>query len=370
MSPDTTQPPPSQGEQQQQPVASKRWIIVLNPGAGGGGVDHENELRELVAQHPHLEALWLIEQEPEQIVAQLKKMLAEEPALAGVAAAGGDGTVMQVIDVLMGRDDAQRPALGILPVGTGNLLAKSLLIPLTMPEAVALLDSGSPYGMDVACANHHHFALVAGAGVDAAIMRETTREKKRRWGPLAYFITGMQYIFGPGKHKTRFHITLDGDRSIRTKGAGVLVINRNGFMNSLINVGPMGPLNPGLLDICVLRAGNWLQAIPMLVRLFTADYRDPAMDHYQAKEVRVVARPQVSVQTDGDVTTTTPLQIYMLPNALKVMVPQAVLDQAKDPEEDKSFSFGRLLGQALGVETHLVQAHDDMEEAQAKSTSK
>ncbi len=236
-----------------------------------------------------------------------------------VVAVGGDGAVLQVVNAL-----ADTPvALGIIPMGTGNLLAGNLRIPHRLDRAVTVLVCGRHRRIDLGRVTvggkDRDFAVACGVGFDARVMQATGTAEKRRLGKLAYVVRAI----GQARHvrDVKHEITLDGAHST-TEATQVFIANF-GQMGSLIK--PRREIQPddGLLDVIVVRApGPLLGLLAGLEALWQRDLGMSAAGHViraQAREVRIETTPERLVETDGSVVGTTPIVVSIRPGALTVI---------------------------------------------------
>jgi len=239
-----------------------------------------------------------------------------------VVAVGGDGAVLQVATALAETE----VALGIIPTGTGNLLAGNLRIPGDRKAAVRVLLTGRRRRIDLGRVTvdgvDHDFAVACGVGFDAKVMDATGTSQKLRWGKLAYLANA----FGQTQsiHNAPHAITLDGVRS-ETEAAQVFVAN---FGRMLPVVAPRRQVrgDDGLLDVIVVRASG---PLPGLLAgweaLMQKDLGESSGGHVfraQAREIRIETDPPRLVETDGSVVGRTPLVASIRPAALIVMVPR------------------------------------------------
>jgi diacylglycerol kinase family enzyme len=205
------------------------------------------------------EPLWLETTEEEEGQAQTRQALEQGATL--VVAAGGDGTVRAVAEALRGSD----ASLGILPSGTGNLLARNLDLPLTdLDEACTIAFAGEDRPIDIGIASltradgddsEHAFLVMAGLGIDAAMIANTKSTLKRRFGWLAYVESGFRSL--PKTTKVRVGYTLDGAEERSALVSTILVANC-GTLPGAIELIPDVLVDDGKLDIAVLQPKSWL----------------------------------------------------------------------------------------------------------------
>ncbi len=200
------------------------------------------------------DVLWLSTTADEVGQAQTRRALARGATL--VVAAGGDGTVRAVAEALRDTD----ASLGILPSGTGNLLARNLNLPLTdLDEACTIAFAGDDRAIDIGLAAitradgenaEHAFLVMAGLGIDAAMMAKTRPALKRRFGWLAYVDAGFRAL--PETSKVRLGIALDGDEERSAHVSTILVANC-GSLPGAIELIPDAILDDGKLDIALIQ---------------------------------------------------------------------------------------------------------------------
>jgi YegS/Rv2252/BmrU family lipid kinase len=240
-----------------------------------------------------------------------------------VVIVGGDGAVLQVVPALA---DTQ-VALGIIPTGTGNLLAGNLGIPRGIAEAARTIVSGRHRRIDLGRVTvdgaTYDFSVACGVGFDAQVMDKTGPDQKRRWGRLAYLANAVRQTGGISN--VPHEITLDGVRTT-TEGAQVFIAN---FGRMFAGVAPRRAMLPddGLLDVIVVRASGPLRGLLSgWEALRQKDLGESPEGHVfraQAREVRIETTPSRLVEVDGTVVGRTPIVVSIVPSALTVIVPPA-----------------------------------------------
>ena len=227
--------------------------------------------------------------------------------------AGGDGTVNEVASALVGTD----VPLGIIPMGSGNGLARSLGVPKNIDGACALITRGSVSSIDVGRANDRYFFLVAGVGFDAVVGRRF--EESARRGPLPYFFLGAkEYLtYRPAHLKINFDC-----RSLDSYPFLVAVANGPQYGNNAI-VAPDAKLNDGLLDICIIHKLPVLQLFSALPKLFNGRLKNySGAEFYQSKNVTLERNCDDYLNLDGEtVLEKAVVNISIMPKSLKVVAP-------------------------------------------------
>jgi len=233
-----------------------------------------------------------------------------------VVACGGDGTVNAVAEALA---DTGVP-LGVLPLGTGNLLAANLDIPHRLEEAVAVLVHGTDRRIDLGGAGERVFVGMAGLGLDAAMIADTSEPLKARLGWPAYVPSIFRHLRDRGE---RITLRLDGRRA-RHSRVRALVIGNVGRLPVGIELLPDARPDDGALDVVVLeprgRLTGWIGvALRLLLR------RDgPPISRYRARAVEARTRRPVAIELDGDpFCTARVFSVHVRPGALVVRTPAA-----------------------------------------------
>lgn len=243
-----------------------------------------------------------------------------------VLVCGGDGTVRAVAQALVGT----RVAMGLVPVGTGNLLVKTLGTPLDIAAATRVALTGDDRAIDVGLVRvdgadeEHVFLVMAGTGFDAAIMENTPERLKGRVGPLAYVISGLKAMRG---RRTRVTLQFDDGPPLRRRTRTVLVGNSGTLLGGLVLM-PAAALDDGVLDIVNLAPKGMAGWVAVALRVITRKSRGhERVEHWQAKKIVIMADvPQLS-QIDGDpIGEATELAMRVEPGALVVRVPDSAPD--------------------------------------------
>lgn len=238
-----------------------------------------------------------------------------------VVAAGGDGTIAEVITGLAGSE----VPLGIIPLGTGNQLAANLGLPADVERAVEVAVRGRAAPMDIGqLGGGRFFALMAGAGWDAEVMATCTRELKDRWGFGAYLFAGLRKAATPPS--AEYRIQVDGEE-LRVRAASVLIANAGNLFHSMfpleVQIAPDASFHDGLLDVCIFAPRSLTDVAAVLWRVASRQHRgDERMIYLQARSIRVESDPPVITQVDGDCIGDTPLEARVVPGGVRVLLPR------------------------------------------------
>jgi diacylglycerol kinase (ATP) len=290
-------------------------LVILNPSAAAAV--RESVLRAL-AQHLPAAGIEYTVHEPRRgdLFGEIVRTRLRE-GFDTVIAAGGDGTVSAVVDGLVGSE----VPLGIIPTGTTNLVARELNIPLTPPEAAALIAARPRLRrIDAMRIGSRVYVLVAGIGISASVAGGTTRSNKRRFGPVAYLGAAILKMFTfRARH---LEVAVDGV-SRKHHAVEVAIANCGILAKMLFPAGPDIHVDDGHLDVWILDTRTLLDYPRYLFRILARRPGHPRAHFIKAEKIISVrsAKP-LPVQADGDVIGTTPIEIEVLPGAVGVFVPE------------------------------------------------
>jgi diacylglycerol kinase (ATP) len=245
--------------------------------------------------------------------------LAREAVADGVdavLAAGGDGTINEVIQSLAGGETA----LGYLPSGTVNIWARELGIPLTPDGAAQAIVSGRTTTVDLGRVNERYFLLMAGLGFDAEVVKRAHRLErfKPRFGVLPYVAAGLT----AAALYRGIDVELRYDGNIRRLQALMVVIGNTRLYGGRYHFTPRAVANDGWLDLCIVKGRGQLQfARQSLPLLLSGSIHYSDVECMRVRELAVRSDPPVPYQLDGELCGHTPLQVSVAPKALRVIVP-------------------------------------------------
>jgi YegS/Rv2252/BmrU family lipid kinase len=231
-----------------------------------------------------------------------------------VVVAGGDGTIHAALPALIDRG----VPLVILPVGSVNVLARDLGIPTALDTAIRVAERGQERQIDLGYANGRPFALMAGIGFDAEVVRSVAPDLKNLIGSLAYVARGLQVL--ASYPQTRFHIEANGEE---VEAAGWLAVVANASRYTYHwRLAPDARIDDGWLDLCFFASESALQTAGQVVAVLGGQHSSHlGVRHLRAKRFRFHCEPDVAVQLDGDPAGSTPVEVTVAPGALTVMVP-------------------------------------------------
>ena len=295
-----------------------RTCVIFNPAARGNKARHfRRHLHELAGG---------IAFKATASAGDARRLAAEavQEGYELIVAAGGDGTVNEVLnglgDIPQGFENVR---FGLLPLGTINVLARELKIPLKLEAAWDVLQSGQERRIDLPCAAfqlgnkrvQRYFIQLAGAGLDARAIELTDWRWKKAAGPLAYVLAGLKAL---REKKPAITLQVNG---LTVRGELILIGNGKLYGGSF-NIFPKARLDDGRLDLCVLaRAGfkNLLRFAPSV--LLTGEVPERLVQRFTADTFELSADQPAALELDGEWAGNLPATVTVEPGKLRLAVP-------------------------------------------------
>ena len=241
-----------------------------------------------------------------------------------VAAAGGDGTLNEVLNGIVDAPKGfERARLGVLPLGTVNVFAREVQIPLKLERAWETLRTGRETLIDLGVVDFQEngvparrcFAQLAGAGLDARAIELVDWRLKKKIGPLAYVVAGLKALM---EGQTKINVT-----NGKAEGAGELVLIGNGSLyGGEFRIFPPADMRDGLLDACVFSKVNWMTLFRCAPRLLIkGTLPRAATANYRSESLTLTSESRVPFEVDGEFAGYLPATFSMRRMQLRVMVP-------------------------------------------------
>ena len=241
-----------------------------------------------------------------------------------VVAAGGDGTVNEVANGLVGSP----VKLAIIPVGTANVFALETGIPSDPVAATDIILQGISKSITLGHITYRdttandsresYFLMMAGIGFDAQVLKEIKRENINRWGKGAYFVTALNLLF---QYKSP-PLTITIDKREQVKGYSALVSNGK-YYGGKFTIAPKASISDSLLDLCIIKRKGSLGVIKTALEVFLGKHTTgDDIDYCKVKTIEIDSPVQVYVQADGDFLGTVPIGLSAREKALSVIVPE------------------------------------------------
>ena len=297
----------------------KRCAVIVNPARVTDWTTFRRHVEYEVKTRGWQRPLWLetTEEDPGRAMAQR----AIEEGVDLVLGAGGDGTIRVVCSALAGTGIP----FGLIPAGTGNLLAKNLGIPLDEAAALNVAFDGLDKPIDLVKVTFDdqasdHFAVMAGIGLDAVIMQGTNPDLKKAVGSAAYFLSAAQNAKHPALNTT---IEVDDGAPMKRR-AHLIVIGNVGYLQANIQLIPDAKADDGLLDVVIASPRGIRDWVRLTTRVLIRQRRlDDQLDRLTGQRVKITVDRPDQYQMDGDtVGECTSLLAEVQPGALLLRIPR------------------------------------------------
>jgi YegS/Rv2252/BmrU family lipid kinase len=286
--------------------------VVVNPTKLDDDEGFRKAVRLVMDEHGWDEPLWL-ETAPEDP----GRGQAESAVSAGVdlvLACGGDGTVTACAEGVTGTG----VPLAIIPMGTGNLLARNIGLPMGLDEALAVALGGAQRPIDAGLVNGAMFVVMAGLGLDARMLDGTSEPLKKRLGWLAYAISAVRHL---GDRPMRVAISADGGRRRRMRASAVIVGNV-GWLRGGLPLLPDARPDDGMLDAVVLIAGGLLRWPAVAADILLRRQAHGRIYRVQFTELKLTLDQEQPWELDGEIMgSTRQLTVVAQPGGLLLRMP-------------------------------------------------
>jgi len=289
---------------------SKRVRLILNGKVAGNAALRAAVARQRAAGH-HIEVRVTWER------GDARRFVSETDTTDLLIAAGGDGTLNEVIHGLMDLSKPMRPILGIVPLGTANDFAIGCGIPLNPARALALCMRGEEVPIDVGKANNHWFINAASSGFGAEITATTSPELKRLLGPAAYTLMAAILAINIREYQGRLSLP---DREII--GSGPVAIVGNGRQTGGgIQVAPRARIDDGLLDVLVIRQISPAALLTAARELQQLPADGEYISYWQTPWLEMHPERPIPVNLDGEPLRFSTVRYEVVPKAIQLIVP-------------------------------------------------
>ena len=289
-----------------------RAAVVVNPTKPDDDEAFRKSVGQVMDDHGWDEPLWL-ETTPEDP----GRGQAESAVSAGadlVLACGGDGTVTACAEGVAGTGTP----LGIIPMGTGNLLARNMGLPMGMDEALAVALGGVQQPIDAGRVNGTLFVVMAGLGLDAQMLSGTSDPLKKRLGWFAYAISAARHL---GDRPVRVTVSADGGRRRRMR-ASALIVGNVGWLRGGLPLLPDARPDDGMLDAVVLIAGGPARWLAVAAAILLHRPADGKIYRVRFAELEVSLDQEQPWEVDGEVMgSSRRLTVVAQPGALLLRMP-------------------------------------------------
>jgi YegS/Rv2252/BmrU family lipid kinase len=286
-----------------------RALLLLNPGARRGGEGGEEIVARLqrLGLDPVVEVTEAAGAVPDQIRRHLDRV-------DRVVVAGGDGTLHQVLQGLIGTG----LPLGILPLGTANNLARTLGIPEELDRACELVAQGHRRRIDLGKVNDRYFFTTASLGLSVRITAELSAEAKRRWGPAAYALATLRVLRGIRP----FHAEISWPGGRRRSRTVQIVVGNGRYYGAALPVAADAAIDDARLDLYSLEVRHWWELLALAPALRRGRHGEKrSVEVLRATEFHITTRRSRPIDVDGEIGAHTPATLVVIPGALEVFAP-------------------------------------------------
>ncbi|MFF2447061.1 diacylglycerol kinase [Neobacillus sp. NPDC058068] len=235
-----------------------------------------------------------------------------------VIAAGGDGTIHEVVNGLA--DQEYRPKLGIIPTGTTNDFARALHIPRDVSTAVNIITKGELIPVDIGRINDKYFINIAGGGKITELTYEVPSKLKTMLGQLAYYLKGMEML--PSIKASHLRIEYDG--KLFEGEAMMFLVGLTNSIGGFERLAPDASINDGLFSLLILKKVNLAEFIRIATLAVRGEHvNDQNVIYTQANRIKVYSSEKVQLNLDGEFGGLLPAEFENLYRHLEVFVPLA-----------------------------------------------
>jgi len=238
-----------------------------------------------------------------------------------VIAAGGDGTLNEVVNGIATPRCARAVCIGVVPLGTGNDFARSLGLPATLDENIDILRAKQTASIDLVRVRSDHtryFVNVSTGGFSGLVDEKLTPEIKRAWGPLAYVRSAAAAL--PELHAYRTTVVLDGAERLSIDLYNVIIANGR-FVAAGLPIAPNADPSDGLLDLVLIPKRPKPEMALLVTEIVLGKHlSNNALIFRRAKKIAVQSRPGMWFNVDGELVGNAPALFQVVPRALNFVV--------------------------------------------------
>jgi diacylglycerol kinase (ATP) len=297
-------------------------VVIVNPNAGGG-----TALEELRSHIDELSGFEIRETRKAGDALRLARQAADE-GVARVVAAGGDGTLNEVIN---GLAPDFRPVVGLIPLGTGNDFCRIAGIPGPVAEAMDVLESGAARRIDVVRmtagddGDERWFVNVSAGGFSGEVSESNSTEVKASWGPLSYLVSALDVASELTSYRTRltFDRGRDHEATVELELINLVVANGS-HAASGVEVAPGARLDDGLFDVVLIKNAPMASLSILAGKIGMGLHREDDLVVYRrAERLDVESSPPFDVNADGELVGSSPVAYEIFPGAVQLAAPPA-----------------------------------------------
>lgn len=235
-----------------------------------------------------------------------------------VVSVGGDGTVNEIISGFVEKK-LQTP-LAILPGGTVNDFANHLHLPQSTKKFIQMIQNMKTMKVDVGKVNQQYFANVIAGGMFSDISFQVSKAEKEKFGPLAYYVSGIRQL--PIQLATNLHLKITTEKEEFEEEARLFMITNTSQVGGFKGITPYANIQDGELDLIIIRKCSPTDMISIL-KDYKLNHHDtnPYIHYIQAKKMTIQCQEDIIYDIDGEEGTTFPIHVSVIHKALNIIVP-------------------------------------------------
>ncbi len=314
--------------------------LIANPASGQGNPDKRREQLQTTAK-----SLGWIGRYCETTEKESTQTLVKEEIKRGVkhiVVCGEDGTAMEAISMIINKN----VTLGIVPLGTANILARSLSLPLSLKEALKTALLGNPKQIDIGKVNNHYFSILAGIGLMGDMMQSTTREDKNKLSIFAYILSALKNL---NNKSSLFKVALDNKKPFTVRAKAVLVSNIGALIKG-VEIVPEADPQSGVLTIGIIKTrslASWISVITNTI--FKQADKSTYYDKYIAKKIKItLLHEKRAYQCDGEYfPPTNSLSVEIIPKAVTILTSPEIITKPQKEKKVLLFDFDGTLADSF-----------------------
>ena len=236
-----------------------------------------------------------------------------------VVSVGGDGTVNEIINGFI-ENHLQTP-LAILPGGTVNDFANHLHLPHDTDDFIQMIEDFQTMKVDIGKVNEHYFANVIAGGMFSDISFQVSKADKERFGPLAYYISGIRQL--PTQLHTSLHLKITADDQTFEEDAKLFIITNTSQVGGFKDITPHANVQDGQLDLLIIKNCSTTDLISLFKDYkLNSHEKSPFITYVQAKELTIECDKDIIYDVDGEKGTTFPIHVSVKKQSLCVIIPK------------------------------------------------
>jgi YegS/Rv2252/BmrU family lipid kinase len=293
-------------------MSRKKYVLVVNLKSRKSRLTIDKFIKEFENRKEKIEILKV--KDPKNLKSNFRKALAMKPDV--IVLGGGDGTLISGIEYLAKK--GYDKDIGLLPLGTANYLARNLNIPLTVSESVETLLTGKVREIPMGIANDKYFALAFVMGLTQAVSDNVSDQLKRKIGQIAYIYE----LIKQSKIHEPFEYEITSPNLKRPiKGVTHQIVVYNSDLNQQVKLVPDHDLAKSTLKVVVSSSGPYIHRlfVGFLTHILTAGKKRPYMKVFEASSLKILTRPSLTADYDGEVYGKSPFDIKICEKKIRVI---------------------------------------------------